>query len=57
MLWRISARDAKIAATIYRMDFDIEDEDATERVIESNAERALAAYDSGKILEPISNMD
>jgi hypothetical protein len=54
MLWRMSAADTKIVATIYRMDFDIEDEDAKERVVKHVAERALAAYDSRKILELVS---
>jgi hypothetical protein len=36
------------------MDFDIGDEDARERVIEHSAERVLAAYDSGKILDLVS---
>jgi hypothetical protein len=57
MLWRMSATGAKIVATIYRMDFDIEDEDAKERVIKHTAERALAAFDSGKILELVSGTD
>jgi hypothetical protein len=57
MLWRMSATDAKIVATIYRMDFDIEDESAKERVIKHTAERTLAAYDSGKILELVSDTD
>ena len=45
----------KIVATIYQMDFDIGDEDTKERVIKHAAERALAAYDSGKILELVSD--
>jgi len=57
MLWRMSAPDAKVVATIYRMDFDIEDEDARERVVKHIAERALAAYDSTKILELVSDTD
>ncbi|CAN7588796.1 hypothetical protein LJR220_005394 [Bradyrhizobium sp. LjRoot220] len=57
MAWRISATDAKIVAAIYRMDFDIEDEDARERVVKHTAERALAAYDSGKIFELVSTAD
>jgi hypothetical protein len=56
-LWRMNATDAKIVAAIYRMDFDIEDEDARERVVKHVAERALAAYDSGKILELVSDTD
>jgi hypothetical protein len=55
MLWRMSAADGKIVATIYQMDFDIGDEDARERVIKHAAERALAAYDPGKILELVSD--
>ena len=57
MLWRMSAMNEKVVAAIYRMDFDIEDENAKERVIKHVAERALAAYDSGKILELVSNAD
>ncbi|MBR1143900.1 hypothetical protein [Bradyrhizobium sp. AUGA SZCCT0431] len=57
MLWRVSATDAKIVAAIYRMDFDIEDEDAKERVVKHTAERALAAYDSAKFLDLVSNTD
>ena len=57
MLWRMSATDAKVVAAIYRMDFDIEDENARERVVKHVAERALAAYGSGKILELVSDTD
>ena len=57
MLWRMSATDSKMVATIYRMDFDIEDEGAKERVVKHTAERALAAFDSGKILELVSDTD
>ena len=32
----------RVIAAIYRMDFDIEDEDARERVVKHVAERALA---------------
>ena len=46
---------AKTVATIYRMDFDIEDEGAKDRVVKHVAERALAAYDSEKILELVSD--
>ena len=55
MLWRMTATNEKVVAAIYQMDFDIGDEDAKERVIKHTAERALAAYDSGKILELVSD--
>ena len=51
----MSATDGKIVATVYQMDFDIGDEDAKQRVIKHTAERTLAAYDSGKILELVSD--
>jgi hypothetical protein len=54
IVWRMIAADAKIVATIYRMDFDIEDEDARERVVKHAAERALAAYDPSKLRELVS---
>ena len=57
MLWRMSATDAKVIATIYRMDFDIEDESARERVLKHTAERALVAYESRKLLDLISDAD
>ena len=52
---RMSATDGKIVATIYQLDFDIGDEDVKQRVIKHTAERTLAAYDSGKILELVSD--
>ena len=55
MLWRMTATNEKVVAAIYQMDFDIGDEDAKERVIKHTAERALAAYDTVKILELISD--
>ena len=57
MLWRMSATGAKIVAAIYRMDFDIEDETARERVVKHVAERALAVYEPAKILELVSDTD
>jgi hypothetical protein len=39
------------------MDFDIEDEEARERVVKHVAERALAVYDSRKILALVSDAD
>jgi hypothetical protein len=39
------------------MDFDIEDEDAKERVVKQVAEQTLAAYEVGKILELVSDTD
>jgi hypothetical protein len=56
-LRRMSATDTNVVATIYRMDFDIGDEDARERVVKHIAERAPAAYDSGTILELVSDTD
>jgi hypothetical protein len=55
MLWRMTAANERVVAAIYQMDFDIGDEDAKERVIKHTAERALAAYDSVKILELVSD--
>ena len=55
MLWRMTAANDKVVATIYQMDFDIGDEDAKERVIKHTAERTLAAYDAEKILELVSD--
>jgi hypothetical protein len=55
MLWRMTATNEKVVAAIYQMDFDIGDEDAKERVIKHTAERALAAYDSVKMLELVSD--
>jgi hypothetical protein len=56
-LWRMSATDTNVVAAIYRMDFDIEDEDAKERVVKQVAEQTRAAYEAAKILELVSDTD
>lgn len=55
MLGRMTATAQKVVATIYQMDFDIEDDKAKERVTSHTAERALAGYDAAKILDLLSD--
>jgi hypothetical protein len=43
-LWRLAALEDKAVAAVYQMDFDIDDEDAKDRVTAHAAERALVTF-------------
>jgi hypothetical protein len=55
ILWRLSVVDGHVISSIYQMDFDIDNDDAKDRVIARSAEHALARLDTATIANLLSN--
>jgi hypothetical protein len=57
VLWRLTQSGAGLIAAIYRIDFSLDDEDATERVMNRSPEQAFAKLDPAELqrLLPAAN--
>jgi hypothetical protein len=55
ILWRLTTVEGKVITSIYRMDFDIDNDEAKDRVIARSAEHALAKLDTATIANLLSN--
>ena len=49
VLWRLFQSDANVIATVYRLDFDLDDDEAKAKVMDHSAERAFARLDGSAL--------